>query len=167
MSERFCFCGAPVPAGRSKYCSAACSRWIHNRNIATEIEVDDEDEGLPTLPHDYVGAWLTPDELRVRNAALERLGKRICRTHQSSALPLDAQHFKPRTGSRSGTFETECRACLRKRESKRKHEKYHSDPEYVRIHRAKCRTYYFSRQGYFLRHNKLMRLKRSYERIAA
>jgi len=39
MTERFCYCGNPVPKGRWKYCSHACSERVNHGNISVDVLV--------------------------------------------------------------------------------------------------------------------------------
>lgn len=131
MSEKVCYCGAPVPKGRSKYCSEACMKRIYNGSFQLDNEDEAAGDDLPAPPENAVGAWMTPKELRKRNRELRKLGKRICRTHQGAALPLDEQHFYY-ASRQEMRFDTECKCCHRRRQVRNQYERYHSDPEFRR-----------------------------------
>lgn len=91
-------------------------------------QIDPLDEE-PAPPEGYQGKWMTPQELRVRNADLARVGRRICRAHQGAALPLTDQYFY-RTGWKDG-FRHICIACKNKRTAERAKVRYHEDPNFV------------------------------------
>lgn len=84
----------------------------------------DDFDNLPAPPDGYEGRWYSPRELRRVNRELARLGRRICRTHQGAALPLDDDHFY-RNGE--GFFDTECKDCKKARMVRNKRERWHRD----------------------------------------
>lgn len=130
MSERFCYCGAPLPKGRSKFCSEECRYRMNHNNLSAPKPDDDAVEGYENMPEHFVGAWMTPEELRKRNRELRPLGKRICRTHQGAALPLTEAHFYYANRAK-GQFSTECRECQNKRCLDNRMRRCHTDPVYA------------------------------------
>jgi hypothetical protein len=101
-----------------------------SERVLASWEVDDpETIILPDLPDDYVGAWLEPQELRKRNQELMALGRRICRTHQGAALPLNDQNFYYAKRS-TGRFDTECKKCAHKRTVRSRKYRYLVDEAY-------------------------------------
>lgn len=139
MSEKVCYCGNPVPKGKSKYCSDECRIRLYNRNLGKRvIDEDETPPGYENMPEGFVGAWLTPDELKQRNKELERYGRRICTDHQGAALPLDAEHFYYRSKA-EGTFRHDCKVCTRKSERERYYVR-RADPDTVARIRELART---------------------------
>lgn len=135
MSGQFCYCGKEIIGRKRKYCSDQCRNRIHSGNISAYIEslepCGDEQEGsLPTLPDDYVGAWLGPDDLRRRNRELAPLGKRICSIHQGAALPLTEEHF-PYVGNSQRWFSNKCKACFYAERALHKRKRYQTDPTHA------------------------------------
>lgn len=96
-----------------------------------------DEEDLPTLPDNYVGAWLTKSQLKARNKELAKLGKRICKTHQGAALPLDAEHFRYADDTHKW-FMQECRRCELDGHAKFQREKYVRDEKYRTEQRSRA-----------------------------
>lgn len=99
---------------------------------------------LPLLEDDYVGAWFTPQELRARNQELAKLGRRICKTHQGAALPLDEAHFYYSKRA-LGQFNTECKRCSHQRTVRQRRVRYHHD-ESFREHESERKRQWYRRR---------------------
>ena len=91
--------------------------------------LQDPDENTSMPPEGYEGRWHTPAELRRVNKELAKVGRRICRTHQSHALPLTPRYFW-RVRKNSFRFSTECKKCAAERSARTKRERMQRDPEY-------------------------------------
>jgi hypothetical protein len=113
-----------------------------------------------------VGAWLTPKELRRRNRELAKYGRRICRTHQGAALPLDSEHFYYANRA-IGQFDTECKHCFKARDKRNKLERYHADPQWRARFLAKNEARRQRRRSEYLAQRADYRRRKKAERLAA
>lgn len=117
-TKRCAVCGNPLPYHRSRYCSDECSQKMNSGNLGI-CALDDVDDA----PGQF-----TPQELRAKNRELRAYGRRICRTHQGAALPLDDEHFYR---ANHGQFDTECKDCQKKRTVRYARERYQADVSFV------------------------------------
>lgn len=160
MNVKACLvCSAPVGKGRSKYCSAECSEWMHRHNIAALEAFQPEENPLPD-------GWMDKKTLRRRNRELHQYGRRICRTHQGAALPLTEEHFYYARKD-IGQFDTECKTCVKERDRLNKMKRYHSDPKYRRIVLERAERFRLKHHDRILAQRRAMREQRRRTQLAA
>lgn len=106
---------------------------------------------------------LTPKQLRRRNRALAKEGKRICRTHQGVALPLTDDYFY-RTAHGS-YFETECKACRKRRAAERVTERRHADAAFAEQTRTWKRNSHARNKDAVNRRRRLKRYRAAFRQV--
>lgn len=125
----------------------------------------DVDALYANMPDEFVGAWLTPKDLRARNKELEKHGRRICRTHQSAALPLTEKYFYYENRA-TGQFKNECRICQNKRDLENRTRRYHNDPMFAAKFLARTRRWYWNNRERQFTLRRVRHLRRKREQFA-